>query len=239
VAFGVAIAGPACSSGTDLETGELTQTEAAQLFSALAAAFLPTASVPSPAATSAAPGSTAAAPTADGPAAAPTTTSITDSTQVTVGCAAGGTVIVTSTNTVTITVDVVLNPSPDTTYVSSSDYQGQSRVRTDYLGCGSSDSQGGVWTFDADPGLIMQYDIDGTTDAVGFAGGGSSSASDVEWSGLWSGTLGWQNGGRSGQCSISMSIEGASSVVNGVSTFSYSQNGEICGMSVTSSSGSS
>lgn len=220
----------ACSDSSGPETDDLTQTEAAYLLSALSAVYLPTPSAPSPSLVARGPATVAAL--------APTTTTLTDSSTTTVACTAGGQVRVATHDTTTITTDVILNPSPDRSFVSSSDYQGRARVRTSYLSCGSRDSQGQVWTFNAEPGLSFRYDIDGETDAIGFTGGGSSSTSIVDWEGLWDGTLGWSYGGRSGTCSVAVEMESHSSYLDGVSTFSYSQSGQICGVEVAASGSS-
>lgn len=205
--------------------GELTQEEAALLLGALSAAYLPTPTPP--AATAALPG---------GAALAPTTTVRTDSTQATFPCAAGGSVLVTTADSTEITVDVVLNPHPDTTFVSNTTYVGSTRATTSYLGCTSRDFQGGAWTLDADPGLTFAYDIAGTTFGAGLTSGGTTTMSSYTLDGTWSGTLGWSHSGRSGSCSIAVVTEMTNEFSNGVSSYDYSQSGQVCGLAVSTTS---
>ncbi len=205
--------------------GELTQEEAALLLGALSAAYLPTPTPP--AATAALPG---------GAALAPTTTVRTDSTQRTFPCAAGGSVLVTTADSTEITVDVLLNPHPDTSFVSNTTYAGSTRATTSYLDCTSRDFQGGAWTLVADPGLTFAYDIAGTTSGVGLTSGGTTTTSAYTLDGTWSGTLGWSHSGRSGSCSIAVLTEMTTEFSNGVSSYDYSQSGQVCGLAVSTTS---
>lgn len=227
----LALAGlTACSDSSGPDTDSLSQAEAAQLLTALSAAYLPTPSLPAP--------TSAAGPPTVAPMRVPETTVEVDSARTTIGCAAGGSVVVESRDSTTTTVDVVLNPTPERSYETSSDYSGRARVTTSYLECASRDAEGRVWTFDAEPGLTLTYDLTGETAAVGFTSGGYTSSSRIDWEGIWDGTLGWTHDGRSGTCGISIVTESRSTIADGASTYSFSQTGSICGVSVTSSSSS-
>lgn len=216
-----------CACGGDGTTDildDLTEAEAGQLLTALSAVYLPSPSAPTP------------SPSRLAPALAPTTTLITDTTQVSVACPAGGTAAVLNGDSISITVDVRLNPSPDTTFVSASTWGGRSRAEVQYLSCSATDGMGGTWTFDAEPGLVLDFELDGTLQAVGLANGSSSSSSTTSWNGLWSGTLGWSNGSRSGSCAISVEMSSASVVGGGQASSTFSQNGQVCGLVVSNSS---
>lgn len=215
----------ACGGGTDLD-GTLTDAEAGELLTALSAIYIPSSAPPSP------------APSRSGPALAPTTVLIADTTTIPLVCPAGGTASVLRTDSISYTSEVRLNPSPDTSYVSSADYSGRFSSTVSYVNCASRGFNGNTWTFNASPGLAMTYDMDGSVFVAGLTGGGSYSATTSDLDGSWAGVLGWSNGSRSGECTFALETVSTSSVIGGVSSYSYSQSGVICGVSVTASSGS-
>lgn len=217
----------ACASGTDV-TGDLTQAEAAQLLTALSSIYLPNPGAP--------PTPTAAA--ARAPQREPVTSIFTYGGEITINCAAGGTAVVADADTISVTTDVRFEAGGDTSYVSSTVYTGRTVQETRYLGCAARDGQGGVWTFDVDPGLTLLFDQSGETLAYALTGGTTYSSTTAEWEGLWSGTLNWRNGGRSGDCDIHVEMSSSTTIVGQSVTYSFGQEGEICGLSVSASSSS-
>lgn len=209
-------------AGPDL--GELTEAEAGSLLAALSLVWFPSPSAPTPAL------SYAAAP---GPSLVPETTLIQDTTEIAVSCGGGGIANVFSVDSLRVTVDVRLNPSPDTTYASNSDYGGRTTTTVGYESCASFGGQGQAWTFDASPGLTFTYDITGTIDSYGLSDQTSSISTTTNWSGLWSGAFNWSNGNRSGSCTISLTSTSSTSNIGGQISSTFSQQGQICGISVS------
>ncbi len=214
LALGCGDAGP--------ELGELTDAEASSLLAALSVIWFPSPSAPSPA--------------PQGPLLVPQTTLIQDTTAYTVSCGGGGTAAVSSIDSLSITVDARINPSPDTTYASNTDYGGTSVTTVAYAGCGSTAGQGGTWVFDAAPGLTFTYDIEGTIDSYALTGQNAVISTTVDWSGLWSGSFNWSNGSRSGSCTISLTSTAETSNIGGQITSTFTQQGQICGIDVSTQS---
>lgn len=212
----------ACGDGTDVELGDLSQAEAASLLAALSSVWFPSPSAPQ------------GAPA--GPALAPETTVRQDTTDTVVACAGGGNVSILSIDSMSVTVDFRLNPSPDTTYASNSEYGGSAVSTTTYAGCQAPDGQGGTWTFDSSSGLSFSYDIEGEFDSYTLTGGQTVSSSSLDWSGLWAGSLTWSNDGRSGTCTISLTSTSSSSNNSGQVSTNFSQQGQICGLDISSGS---
>ena len=217
----VAVLGGCGDGGTDI-LDDLTEAEAAQLLTALTLVWIPSPTIPS------------ATPTTL--ARAPETTLLQDTTQTSVACPSGGTAQIASIDSLSITVDSRLNPSSDTTFATNTVYGGRTTTTTSYLGCGASGGGGGVWSFDADPGLTLTYEIDGSLDSHRLTDGTSFLATSVGWSGQWSGSIGWSNGGRSGTCSVALTMESQSSNDDGQISSSFSQSGQICGLDVSTGS---
>lgn len=207
----------ACGSSTD-PLNDLSEAEAALVLSALSSVWFPSPSVPSSA-----------------PMLAPETTVRTDTTAAVVPCPAGGSASVATIDSTTTTIDSRINPTPDTLWAANTEYSGESTTTVSYADCQSSDGQGNVWTFDADPGLSFAYDFDGTLDTWSVTGQASVVNSVLDWNGVWSGSFGWTNGGRSGTCSISLTISSATSNLNGQVTTTFSQQGQMCGLDVSNS----
>lgn len=211
-----------CGDATDVEIDDLTQAEAASLLAALSIVWFPTPSAPTPA--------------PPGPQLVPETTLRQDTTNATIACPAGGTVSVLSIDSLSITIDSRIAPSPDTTFASNTEYGGASTTTTTYANCQSPDGQGGAWTFDADPGLAFDYTIEGTLDSHSLVGGSAVISSTTNWSGLWSGSFSWSNGARSGSCSISLTSTSATTNVSGQVSSTFSQQGQVCGIDVSTGS---
>ena len=212
----------ACGDSTDLELGDLSEAEAGALFAALTSVWFPSPSAPS------------AAP--PGPSLAPETTVRVDTTDAVNSCGVGGTVSIFSVDSTSITVDVRLNPSPDTTFASNAEYGGTSSTTIGYAGCQAADGQGGTWTFDSESGLTFEYDIDGTLDSYTLTGAQPVISSSFNWAGLWTGSFGWTNGSRSGTCSISLTSTSMTANNAGQIQTSFSQQGQICGLDISSGS---
>lgn len=216
-----ALAFGACGDGTGI-TGDLTGAEAASMLAALSTVWFPSPSAPS------------ASP--PGPALAPETTLRQDTTEVEVGCLSGGIASIFSVDSTSITVDARIAPSPDTVFASNTVYGGTSTTTTSYLDCQSPDGQGSTWTFAADPGLTFDYTIDGTIDSYQLTGQTAVISTTTNWSGLWAGSFSWSNGSRSGSCTISLTSTSATSNVSGQVSTTFSQQGQICGLDVSSGS---
>lgn len=201
----------------------LTEAEATAMVAALLLAFTPAPSVPAP------------EPVEPGPMLVPMTTITVDSANTTVACPSGGSVVVMNRDSTLITVDARINPSPDTTFVANSTWSGTARIDAQYLACGVPDNSGGVWTFDANPGLVFDLNLNGTIDSAGLTTGGSFTAISSNWDGLWSGSLNWSSGVRSGSCQFSLAMVYTSTSANGQSSYSSTQSGQMCGFNVSHS----
>lgn len=205
------------------ETGDLTATEATQMFSALVTAYglAPTPMLPS----------------GGGGGAAgyvPMVTISVDTTQVTTSCPVGGTSSALSHDSIRIVDDTRLNPSPDTTFATNVGFSGRFDITTGFQGCGSTDSAGNTWTFDAAPGLNLVFDFTGSTDLVQLTSGVSIKSWTFAWDGTWSGTLAWSSNGSSGQCDVSMRWTASSLMsAGGTTTTTTNQSGTVCGINVT------
>lgn len=207
----------ACGS-TGPDVNDLSEAEAALVLSALSAVWFPAPSTPMSA-----------------PLLAPVTTVTNDTTDTVVACPAGGSATVLSIDSTTTTTDSRLNPSPDTLFAGNTVYAGESTTTVSYDNCQSADGQGTVWAFAAAPGLTFSYDFQGTLDSYSLTGESPVVNTVLNWSGLWSGSFTWTNGGRSGTCSISMSMTSATTNLTGQVTTSYSQEGQICGLDISAS----
>lgn len=207
----------ACGSATD-PLNDLSEAEAAQVLTALSSVWFPSPTAPT-----------------TSPMLAPVTTVRTDTTDAVVPCPAGGSAAVATIDSTTTTIDSRINPSPDTLWAANTDYSGESTTTVAYADCQSSDGQGNVWTFNADPGLGFEYDFDGSLDTYSVTGQASVINSVLDWNGSWSGSFGWTNGSRSGSCSISLTVSSATSNLNGQVTTNFSQQGQICGLDVSDS----
>lgn len=214
----------ACGDSTDIGDG-LTQTQATQLLTALSGIYLPSPSAPSP----------TAAP-ASGLALVPTTTLRVDTTDVAVSCPAGGNAVVATIDSLSTTSDVRLNPSQDTSYVSEASFGGHTESNVVYDGCVGTDGNGGSWTFDSADGLTLDFTIDGTYFTAALTEGGTISETNMNWAGVWSGTLDWSGSEGSGQCTISIDMSSSSTSSGSQVTSTFSQSGQICGVDVSNSS---
>jgi len=169
--------------------------------------------------------------------AVPVVTVTVDTVTTTGACPAGGSVSVLSLDSIRIVEDNRSNPTPDTLAVASASFSGRFDVTSTYQSCASMDASGGVWTFDANPGLNLLFDFDGRVDVVVLANGTSASTWNWNWDGTWSGTFGWSSGGRSGQCSIAVRWLFSSTLqASGQAMTTTNQTGRICGLDVTTSS---
>lgn len=211
----------ACGDGTGIEDN-LTGAEAASMLAALSTVWFPSPSAP--------------APVSPGPAMAPETTLRQDTTEVEVGCLSGGTASVLSIDSTSVTVDARIAPSPDTVFASNTVYGGTSTTTTSYTDCQSPDGQGSSWTFVADPGLTFDYTINGTIDSYQLTGQTAVISTTTNWSGLWAGSFTWSNGSRSGSCTISLTSTSATSNLSGQVSTTFSQQGQVCGLDVSSGS---
>ena len=212
----------------DLPAG-LTEAEATAMVAALLLAFTPAPSIPSPEPVD-------TEPMMVRQMLVPTTTIKGDTTNTTVACPSGGSVAVMNRDSTLITVDARINPTPDTTFVANSTWSGTARIDAQYLACGVPDNSGGVWTFDANPGLVFDLNLNGTIDSAGLTTGGSFTSITSNWDGLWSGALNWSSGARSGSCQFSLAMVSTSTSTNGQSSYSHTQNGQMCGFNVSHSS---
>lgn len=210
-------------AGPDL--GELSEAEAASMLAALSTVWFPSPSAPSP---------SPSRVTFTGPTLVPETTLRQDTTDIVVSCPAGGSASVLSIDSISITIDTRINPSPDTTYATNTSYGGNTTTTTGYAGCQSTGGQGNTWTFDASPGLTFSYDIDGTIDSHSLTNQTSVISTTTNWSGLWSGSFSWSSGSRSGSCTISLTSTSATSNIDGQVSTSFTQQGQICGVAVSS-----
>lgn len=212
----------ACGDSTDVEVGDLSQAEAAALLTALSSVWFPSPSAPQS--------------SPPGPALAPDTTVNQDTTDVVVACEAGGSVSIFSIDSTFTSLDIRINPSPDTTVAANTEYGGRASTTTSYSGCQASDGQGGTWTFDSGSGLAFSYDFDGEFESYTLTGQQPVTYSTIDWSGLWSGSLNWSNGSRSGSCSISLTSASSTTNDGGQVSASFTQQGQVCGVDVSNGS---
>ncbi|MCA9735996.1 MAG: hypothetical protein R3E98_09685 [Gemmatimonadota bacterium] len=210
------------SGGTDPEANDLSQAEAAVVMSMLLSIYTPSPSAPSP---------TAGA--RGGPAAVPQVTILADTSQASAACPAGGSVEVANADSMRIVTDTRVNHHPDTLYSAQSTWGGHLEVETRYQSCATRDSQGRVWTFDASPGLSFDIDLGGDIDLRALTGGTTLSSSHTTWDGDWSGSFSWSSGSRSGQCSVSIQMQSATTVQGSQSSSSFSYVGQMCGLAVS------
>lgn len=216
----VAACGSDSEGPTDIDLGGLTQAEATQMFSALVAAY---GAAPTP-----------IIPGGGGGALVPNVNVMVDTIQFTNQCQAGGTASVLSYDSIHIVDDTRTNPSPDTTYATNVNFTGVFDITTTFQSCGSTDSQGTAWTFDADPGLNLLFDFAGSYDIAQLTSGVVISSWNWNWDGTWSGNLNWSSNGNSGTCAVAMQWT-ATSTLNGsgVTSTTTNQSGTICGVNVS------
>ncbi|MEZ4417627.1 MAG: hypothetical protein R3E10_17865 [Gemmatimonadota bacterium] len=223
---GVLAASTLAACGGDSEgagpDNALSQAEAAVVMSMLLSVYTPSPSTPSPVQAG-----------GNGSARVPTVTLIADTTQNSAACPAGGAVLVLNADSIRVVTDTRLNPHPDTLFATNSSWGGRTEVETRYQGCATRDSQGNVWTFDATPGLTFGIDLSGDIDLARLLTGATLSTSSVSWDGLWAGAFSWTNGSRSGQCTVSVQMMSATTVVGGAASSTYSYVGQMCGLPVS------
>jgi len=212
------------------DLGQLSETEAVQLFSALMNAYALAPSVPGFTGLSQR-RQAAASPAL---AAVPTVTITVDTVQATGSCPVGGTVSVMGRDSVRVEEDLSNNPGQGTTYAGTARYAGRSDITTQYQSCRSQDSQGNTWEFNTGAGLHLVFDYDGLYDFTYLTSGASTIVWDWDWDGSWTGSFDWSSQFGSGTCQVDVRWKLTNAFgANGQATGTSQQTGHVCGVNIT------
>ncbi len=140
-----------------------------------------------------------------------------------------------SADSLRIIVDVALFTTGDTTFITDSSYDGGLLITASYNDCATFGGLGGIWTFDATPGLTFELDLFGHSHGVGRRSSHLELDSSNSYDGQWSGALDWQNAGRSGRCDIQLRIASRSTIQNDTVRAAIVNQGLMCGVPVSDS----
>jgi hypothetical protein len=152
----------------------------------------------------------------------------------TLTCPSGGELRGEQRDSLGISFDFRSDAGGDTTWVGESAMRGFSEIETRYEGCTvSSPITGRTWRFSssATP-MVYEFETNATARSFTLADGTHGSRGSATSDGTFSGTLSWEEGGRSGDCAFDLATSYAYDFEASVSEWWYATRGTSCGIPV-------